>query len=221
MPELLSVQDVSPNGSLPRAATQPGQSSSTSLRDLWHVLRRRRRFIALIEGALLLACLLYCLIAPNQYEATACVELRTAPVSSLSLEPQESMASASALSDPMELETLASVLSSDQLAWRVIMGLKLYQQPGFRGSFDWRFPGFHPDNPAPDAQEWLLKRFLWRLHVQVKARTLLVDIRFRCRDAALSASVVNALIRAYQGAGDRIPDSGHVAGIRLAQRPTW
>jgi uncharacterized protein involved in exopolysaccharide biosynthesis len=27
---------------------------------------------------------------------------------------------------------------------------------------------------------------------------MLVEIRFRCRDAALSAAVVNALIRAYQ-----------------------
>jgi polysaccharide export outer membrane protein len=159
---------------------------------------RRRRFIAVIEGILLVACLLYCLIAPNQYEAAARVELRTAPVSSLSLEPHESLASASVLSAPIALETLASVLGSDQLAWRVIMGLKLYQQPGFRGSFNSRFPGFHPDNPAPDAQEWLLKRFSWRLHAQVKARTLLVELRFRCRDAALSASVVNALIRAYQ-----------------------
>ncbi len=149
MPELLSVQDVSPNGSVPRAATEPGQSATTSLHGLWRVLWRRRRFIALIEGALLLACLLYCLIAPNQYEASARVELRTAPVSSLSLEPQESLASASILSAPMALETLASVLSSDRLAWRVITGLKLYQQPGFRGSFDSRFPGFHPDSPRP------------------------------------------------------------------------
>ncbi len=198
MPDSLSAQNALPGGPAPRAATEPGQSSSTSLRDLWHVLWRRRRFIAVIEGALLLACLLYCLIAPNQYEATACVELRTAPVSSLSLESQESLASASVLSESMELETLASVLGSDQLAWRVIMALKLYQQPGFRGYFDLRFPGFHPENPAPDAQEWLLKSFFRRLHVQVKARTLLVEIRFRCRDAALSASVVNTLIRAYQ-----------------------
>ncbi len=33
----------------------------------------------------------------------------------------------------MALETLASVLRSDRLAWRVITGLKLYQAPGFRG----------------------------------------------------------------------------------------
>jgi polysaccharide export outer membrane protein len=198
LPELLSVGDASPNGSVPRAAAERGESATTSLRGLWQVLWRRRRLIAVIEGTLLLACLLYCLIAPNQYEAAARVELRTSPASSLSVEPQESLASASILSEPIVLETLASVLGSDQLAWRVIVGLKLYQQPGFCGSFESRFPGFDPGNPAPGAQEWLLKRFFQRLHVQVKPRTLLVEIRFRSRDAALSASVVNTLIRAYQ-----------------------
>jgi polysaccharide export outer membrane protein len=168
------------------------------LRELGQTVWRRRRFIAVIEAALLLLCLLYCLIAPNQYEANARVELRTAPVSSLSLEAQQPFAAASVLSAPMALETLASVLRSDQLAWRVIAGLKLYQQEGFRGRFLQRFPGFNPDQPVPDAQAWLLDRFARRLHVETMPRTLLVEIRFRSRDAALSAAVVNALIRAYQ-----------------------
>ncbi len=158
---------------------------------------RRRRFVSTIEGALLLLCLLYCLIAPNQYEATARVELRTSPVSSLSLDGAEPQVTSSILSAPIALETLASVLRSDQIAWRVITELKLYQAPGFRGSFASRFPGFNPDRPAPDAQAWLLERFARRLHVQSMPRTLLVEIRFRSRDAALSAAVVNALIRAY------------------------
>jgi polysaccharide export outer membrane protein len=168
------------------------------LRELGQTVWRRRRFIAVIEAALLLLCLLYCLIAPNQYEANARVELRTAPVSSLSLEAQQPFAAASVLSAPMALETLASVLRSDQLAWRVIAGLKLYQQAGFRGRFPQRFPGFNPDKPAPEAEAWLLEHFALRLHVQTMPRTLLVEIRFRSRDAALSAAVVNALIRAYQ-----------------------
>ncbi len=152
---------------------------------------------AAIEGALLLLCLLYCLIAPNQYEAAARVELRTAPVSALSLGGEEPAVPSSLLSAPIALETLASVLRSDQLAWRVITGLKLYQAPGFRGSFPRRFPGFDPENPAPDAQAWLLERFSRRLHVQAIARSLLLEIRFRSHDAALSAAVVNALIRVY------------------------
>ncbi len=159
---------------------------------------RRRRLIAAIEASLLLLCVLYCLIAPNQYEANARVELRTAPASSLTLDAREPFASASILSAPMALETLASVLRSDQLAWRVIAGLKLYQQAGFRGRFAQRFPDFNPDRSNPEAEAWLLERFAARLHVETMPRTLLVEIRFRCHDAALSAAVVNTLIRAYQ-----------------------
>jgi len=204
--DTLTVELASPHGPEPEPDAKSGRQSaadsapqaSTSLRDLWRVVWRRRRLIAAVEGILLLACLLYCLIAPNQYEAAAQVQLRTAPGSSLSLEPQESPFSASILSAPIAQETLASILRSDQLAWRVLMQLKLYQQPGFQGSFSSRFPGFNPEKPAPDAQAWLLERFSQRLHVQAMTRTLLVDIRFRSRDASLSASVVNALIRAYQ-----------------------
>ena len=199
MPDSPSFETALPDDSTPHTAAEaPPRSTSTSLRELAQAVWRRRRLIAVIEAALLLLCLLYCLIAPNQYEANARVELRTAPISSLSLEAQEPFASASVLSAPIALETLASVLRSEQLAWRVIAGLKLYQQAGFSGRFPQRFPGFNPGNPNPDAQAWLLDRFASRLHVETMPRTLLIEIRFRSRDAALSAAVVNALIRDYQ-----------------------
>ena len=176
--------------------------STTSLRELWRVILRRRRQIASVLGGLLLLCLLYCLIAPNQYEASARVELRMAPASSLSLGSSESSVSASILSAPIALETMADVFRSDRLAWRVISELKLYQAPGFSGDFASRFPGVHLEAQAGTpvdsaAQAWLLERFQKRLHVQTLTRTLLIEIRFRSRDAALSAAVVNALIDAY------------------------
>jgi len=46
-------------------------------------------------------------------------------------------------------------------------------------------------------QDYLLERFEKRLHVETVPRTLLIEIRFRSGDAALSAAVVNGLIRAY------------------------
>jgi len=186
------------------SATVAGRhSSTTSLRELWLVLARRRRLVGGVVGGLLLLCLLYCLIAPNQYESSATVALRTGPASPLSLEAGEALVSASILSAPVQQETLANVFRSDQLAWRVIKDLKLYQAPGFMGDFDRRFPGFHADAPAGNvaAEGWLLERFQRRLHVQTVPRTLLVQIRFRSRDAVLSAAVVNGLIRAY-GAQD-------------------
>ncbi len=172
-------------------------NSSKSLPELWEVLVRRQRLVGSVVGGLLLVCLLYCLVAPNQYEASASVALRTSPASALSLEAPESFGSASILSAPVQQETLANVLRSDQLAWKVITGLKLYQTQGFMGRFASKFPDFHPEAPSPDAQAWLLERFERRLRVQTLPRTLLIQIRFRSRDAALSASVVNALIAAY------------------------
>ena len=173
------------------------RSSSTSLRALWEVVVRRRRLVASLVGGLLLLCLLYCLITPNQYEASAKVELRVSSASSLSLDSSEPLISTSVLSAPLQLETLANVFRSDQLAWRIITEFKLYQEPGFMGRFAYRFPGFRPEAPSAGAQAYLLERFQRRLTVQGLPRTLLIQIRFRSQDAALSAAVVNGLIRAY------------------------
>jgi len=181
----------------PDARPSSRRSNSRSIRELWEVLTRRRRLVVSMVGGLLMACLLYCLIAPNQYEASAKVAIRTSPSSTLSLKAAEPMIAASILSAPLQQETLANVFRSDQLAWKVITSLKLYQAPGFMGGFAGRFPDFHAEAPAADAQAWLLERFQKRLHVGILPRTLLIQIRFRCRDAALSASVVNALIAAY------------------------
>lgn len=173
------------------------RKSSVSLRELWQILLRRRRFVGSFVGGLLLLCLLYCLIAPNEYEASAKVALRTAPASSLSLQAAEPFAAVSILSAPLQQETLANVFRSDQLAWRVISDMKLYREPAFMGRFQRKFPGFRPEAPNAEAQAYLLERFAWRLHVQSIPRTLLVQIRFRCRNAALSAAVVSGLITAY------------------------
>ena len=108
--------------------------SSTSLRELWAILVRRGALVASIEGGLLLVCLLYCLIAPNQYEASARVELRTSPASALNLESPDSFVSASILSAPIALETVADVFRSDQLAWRVIRRTEALRGAGIRGA---------------------------------------------------------------------------------------
>ena len=197
MPNTLSIHEIPVAESAATAPASHVPSSSTSLRGLALVIWRRRRFVILIEATLLVACVLYCLIAPNQYEATGRVELRAAPVSSLSLDGGEVQIPTSILSAPIALETLASVLRSDQLAWRVIVALKLASAPGFCGNFASRFPAFSPEKPTPGAQAWLLDRFSRRIHVESVPRTMLVEIRFRSHDAALSAAVVNTLIAAY------------------------
>src|SRR3954468_23985048 len=60
--------------------------ASTSLRAVFDILGRRRRMVSFTLGGLVLACLLYCLLAPRQYDATARVALRTMSGSSLSFD---------------------------------------------------------------------------------------------------------------------------------------
>ncbi len=178
------------------------ESPAASLHELWNVLVRRRRLVAGVEGSLLLLCLLYCLIAPNQYEASARVALRTSPASALNMEAVSPLAASSILSAPLQQETLANFLRSDQLAWRVITDLQLYQAKSFNGRFESLFPGFRADTSdkgpsSLEAQAYLLERFQKRLRVEAMPRSLVVEIRFRSRDGALSAAVVNDLIRLY------------------------
>ncbi|MFZ1086132.1 MAG: polysaccharide biosynthesis/export family protein [Terracidiphilus sp.] len=211
MPEAQFSPHNSPDGLDARPGA--GSRNSRSLHELWLVLVGRRGLIGSVVGGLLLACLLYCLIAPNQYEASARVALRTSPSSTLSLEGAEPMMAASILSAPLQQETLANVFRSDLLAWKVIAGLKLYQAPGFMDGFAGKFPDFRADSPSPEAQAWLLERFQKRLRVETLPRTLLIQIRFRSRDAALSASVVNALIAAY---GQQDTDARMLATARAS-----
>jgi polysaccharide export outer membrane protein len=173
------------------------ESRFYSVREFVDLVRRRRFFLLATVSGLLLLCLTYCLFAPNQYEASARVALRIQPVSSLSLEAAETFAPASILSTPLQLETLVNVLRSEQLAWRVITQLKLYDSAAFSRNFAGRFPDFQPLKPGPEAQSYLLETFAKRLKVRALPRTLLIEVRYRSKDPAMAASVVNALIRNY------------------------
>jgi len=218
--EVSAVQDAT----LPAPPnSQPGSFSndhrpaaySVSLRSVARTLWLHRRFVGVTLGSLLLGCLLYCLVAPNQYDARARLALRIAPGTPIHIDGDDASAySGSFASGQTQLETLANVFRSDQLAWRVILDLQLYRNPAFSGRFTARFPDFHPDSPAPAAQAWLLERFQDRLHVRTIPRTLLLEIRFRSGDPALSADVVNRLIRAYQSeeSDDRIVATAQASG---------
>lgn len=188
--------------------------ASTSLLALARTLKRQWRTATAILCVLLLACLLYCWLAPKQYESRARLALRIAPATALNLDSSESSYSGSLASGQVQLETLANVFRSDQLAWRVILAAKLYDRPAFAVDFERRFPGFLPGTPNPDAQAWLLERFQDSLHVRTLPRTLVVEIRFRSRSAALSADVANELIRQFnqQDAESRILATAQAAG---------
>ncbi|MGA8043621.1 MAG: SLBB domain-containing protein [Terracidiphilus sp.] len=185
-------------------------------------MRLRRRFIGALCGGLAVVCLLYCLVAPNEYEATARVALRATPQISLHLDGNDAAASSALASGQVQLETLAGMLRGEELAWRVIVDEKLYQSPGFLGRFGRKFPDLNPQAPSPEAQAYLLDRFERRLSVRSLPRTMILQVRFRCGDAALAAAVVNDLIRAYgaQETEARVAGTSQATGwlnLQLAQ----
>ena len=172
--------------------------SSTSFRGFVETLLRHRRFVARLLGGLSTICVLYCLLAPNEYEASARIALRSSPATTLNLDGLCSTNSSGFASEQTQLETLADIFRSDRLAWQVISEQALFRAPGFAGRFEKKFPGFRPEMPGPAAEAYLLERFQRRLNVRTLPRTLILQIRFRSQDSALSAAVVNTLIHLYQ-----------------------
>lgn len=168
--------------------------ADNSLRGILALVRRRRRFCFATLGSLLLLCLLYCLIAPSQYEAQALVSLGMQSSPSVSLAAAEAIAPASILSAPLQLETIVDILRSQRLAWRVIRELRLDRNPAFCPRCAARFPHLNLDAPGSEAENYLMDRFHSDLHARALPRTLLIQVGFRCRSAALSAQVVNRLI---------------------------
>lgn len=162
------------------------------------IIRGNWRIVCALLGGMLLACALYCLMIPRQYEAKARIALRTTPATGFNLDGDDDGYSGAFATSQTQLETLASIVRSDHLAWRVITDAQLYRDPAFSHGIVEHFPGFRPDAPDPEARARLLERFQKSLAVRTIPRTLLVEIRFRTRSAALSAVVVNKLIGACQ-----------------------
>lgn len=214
---------VTAHGTLdgPQQSAEAAGVSSLSLREFGAILVRRSRFVLGVLGGLLALCAAYCALGTRVYEATARVALRGAPVSVLEVSTDEQLRGRALGTSDTQLETLATVLRSDKVSWRVIRDEKLYLKPAFAGGFARRFPSFRPDAPTPEQQTWLLERFQRALNVRTLPRTTIVQIRFRSSDPALSAAIANAQIRAYiaQQIAERVAATSDVTG-RLSSQLT-
>jgi polysaccharide biosynthesis/export protein len=195
LPQTIEDKD-DPGRSSATSSIHHHQNPSVSLAEIWLIVAESRGLFLVIVGTSLALCLLYCLIAPTIYEATARVVLKGAPESALALD-RGVLAPGSFASGPVQLETVANEFRSEQLAWNVITSQVMHRLPGFLPSFGRKFPDFDPAHPSPAARDYLLDQFQRRLAVESVPHSLVLEIRFRSHDAALSAAVANALIEAY------------------------
>lgn len=205
---------------MPEVCTHASSSSDfISLRTLLFIPRLNAKLFFSILAGLPLLTLLYCLIAPNQYDAKAKIALRVQTSAPMNLDGNEATPQLSVISAPLQMETLAGVFRSDQLALRVIHDLRLDREAAFMPDFSRRFPVFNPEAPSAVAREYLLESFRKKLNVQVIPRTLLLAVRFRTRNPALSVQVVNSLVNDYMDLemASRAQATMHASGWLKAQ----
>jgi succinoglycan biosynthesis transport protein ExoP len=213
-------------------------NSDLTLRDLLHVLARRRRVMYLTLAAGMTIAVLACLLIPRRYQAFGVVELQKPSTSGLNLDTLTTTATdtetADSVSVNIELQTEVSILQSDALALRVIQALHLERNPdflprhtpisGLTRLFSARSSDTADDPNAtledsPSRRQELISVFSKNLNVRTVAGTRLIRIAYSNPDRYVAAEVVNAMI---QGLTDytvqtKLTSMKQISGILEAQ----
>jgi len=186
-----------------------------TVNDLVQVLRRRRMVGLTILGTCVLLTLLYCIASPRRFTSQGIVEVQKEGSTGIEVSNLSGAApgggGADAPTEPINLETQASILQSDSLALIVIRDLNLERtydfQPhfsligsvvgGVKGLFT---PKAEPEPPgplenSPGRRSSALGVFRGNLSVKVVTGTRLLQISYTSTDKQLAAKVVNRLIQ--------------------------
>jgi succinoglycan biosynthesis transport protein ExoP len=172
----------------------------------WRVIRKRRWTVLTAFSVLFVAVLVGSIQEKPVYRAKALIEIDKENPSVVN--PQE-LFQLDEVSDAY-LETQYKVLTSDDLAERVIHKLGLDRQAEFRPSaYAWPWtasaapapPSVPPLDSAavsdPSVQETVLTRFQDRLDIRPIRRSRAVELRFDSQDPELAARAVNAVAENY------------------------
>ncbi|HEY4125956.1 MAG TPA: polysaccharide biosynthesis tyrosine autokinase [Rhizomicrobium sp.] len=156
--------------------------------EMARIIRARRTLILRVAAAsvVLVAAILF--ILPTRYSASAVVMLepRKNNVTDLSAVLSQTP------TDPASLQNQIQILTSRELAGRVIDRLGLANDPEFKPS-DGLFGSGNP-NRTHDA---VLDAFLKRLSVDAVGLSTSLNISFAARDAEKAARIANAVANAY------------------------
>jgi len=169
--------------------------------DFMRVLKERRRLIRNVTLAVVALTALVMMCLPTLYSSTAVVMLdqRKNSVADLS-------AVLSALpTDPSSVQNQIQVLSSRDLALKVIAKLKLYADPEFNPALDKSaLPSLNPLHylrpAAPlstDLNDAIVSNFLDHLDVSALGLSTSIEVSFSSRDPEKAALIANTLAGSY------------------------
>jgi polysaccharide biosynthesis transport protein len=163
--------------------------------ELWSVLKRRWRVIALSVIVLVGATSVYCLVATPWYSAKATVLIEARAPQAMG------EAAVSSVQDPFTsakydyYQTQFQLLKSPTLARRVIEDLQLARDPRFNTDEEAR------ETAGAEVRPGLVAQYLQQLTVLPLRGTRLVTVEFESIDPDVAADVANAHARLFVRAG--------------------
>ena len=162
-------------------------------------VRRVFRQYRWLIGCWIAACVLlaggYLLVKAPQFEAGAQIEVRPAGSNSLGLDEMAAKVFSPAEANT-QLQSAVQMLESNTIALEVMRQLQMAQRTDFAGR--WTQRGNTPvDSLPPKVRDQLMGRFQRGLNVSIVPKTDIISVRFKARNAELSAEVVNAVINSY------------------------
>jgi succinoglycan biosynthesis transport protein ExoP len=187
-------REAVPNYGIDERLQPAGIDSLFDLREPRAILRRRKWVAITAFTATVLAALLYVLLIPPKYQATALI---------LSDPRQERVVDQEAVlgigSDGAAVESQVELLSSPELAQQVMQKLGLFSDPEFTKPSmlsELRQQLFGAKGPAGEEND-AIDRFRQSLDVSRKGLTYILAVTFTASEAAKSAHLANAVANTY------------------------
>ncbi|MFW2403881.1 MAG: GumC family protein [Gammaproteobacteria bacterium] len=180
--------NTSPVGGMNRAAIEPTDPGLAEM--LVAVSRRKRILLGTVIGALILAAL-YLIFATPRYTADALILIEPQNTNFVSVESVVTGISG----DAETVQSQSLVLSSRELAGRVIQRLELYADPEFNPNLDDQADGA----PSLMSREMsaIVDQFLKRLAVLPQDNSRVIAVSFSSEVPEKAAEIANALADEY------------------------
>lgn len=175
-----------------REPAQEEDDSSFRLADVVEIARERRGLILRITFAVVAVTTVVLFLMPTLYSSTAVVMLDQRRNN---VADQSSVLSALP-TDPASVQNQIQILTSRDIAERVIASLKLYNDPEFASK-----PGLlsmlmgEPD--AATQLDTIIDNFMSHLWVESEGLSTSIAITFTSKDAHKAARIANAIAQAY------------------------
>jgi polysaccharide biosynthesis transport protein len=174
-------------------AKEASASMSSVIEQLTGFARRQYKVLIIGPAAAILLGLLYLLVTPLQYTATATLLIDSSRLRGLQSQLQPALGDIPL--DTLQVGSQVEILASDKIALAVIRKLKLAEDPGFVG----RSAGllFADPGSVADRERKALDEFANRRSIARIERTYALDISFTSRSPAAAATIANAIAEAY------------------------